>query len=175
MDFEYILSKQDYIDFNVFHISYSDSMRRSVFIQRYIPPIGFLILPFILILVTTIPLWYWLTVFVFTSILWIAFYQKYIERSISKRISKMLDEGENEGKGILGKHKFSFSKEGIVDICEHSELKTKLNAIENIVEAKEHIFIYISPVSAFIIPNRVFESGAHKRDFLEMLSETRAK
>lgn len=169
MNFDYTLTKQDYIDFNIFHMTYSDSMRRSIFVQRFILPIGFASLPFLLASFTMIPSWYWLIVCVSMSLIWIAFYPKYLKQSVSKRISKMLNEGENEGKGILGKHSFSLSEDGIVDISEHSELRTKLSAIENAVESKDHVFIYISAVSAFIIPNGVFESEAHKQDLLKML------
>lgn len=172
MNFEYSLTKQDYIDFNLFHMTYSDSMRRSISIQRFILPIGIIIiLPFLLASLTRIPLWYWLIVCVCMSLFWIASYPKYLGRSVSKRISKMLNEGENEGKGILGKHSFSLSEDGIVDTSEHSELRTKLNAIENVVESKDHIFIYISAISAFIIPTRIFAGEDHKEEFLKKVRE----
>lgn len=173
MTFEYQLTKQDYIDFNIFHLTFSKSIRRSIFFQRYIFSIVFLVLPFLLTQVTTMPLWYWFTVFMITYIIWIAFYPKHIKRTVVRRISKMLDEGKN--KGLLGKHTFSFAEDGIVDITEESESKTKLSAIENIVESKEHIFIYIGAVAAFIIPLRIFKDEIQKVNFLKDLREMAAK
>lgn len=83
------------------------------------------------------------------------------------RISKMFNEGEN--KGMLGKHSFSLSEDGIVDLSEHRESKTKLSAIENILESQDHIFIYISAIMACIILTRIFENENYKNEFLMRL------
>lgn len=166
MDLEYELTKQDYIDFNIYHMTSSVTMKRSLFIQRFIIPIIFLVLPIFLIKITDIPLWYWYSVFIILSVLWVVFYKKFLIKSVERRISKILDEGKTTG--ILGVHHFSFTEEGIVDKTEFSE--TKYNVIEKVVESEKHIFIYVSAVMAYIIPIRIFNSVDVKSKFLKMLN-----
>ncbi|MCB2353945.1 YcxB family protein [Clostridium estertheticum] len=168
MNLEYQITKQDYIDFNIYHMTHSVTMKRSLFIQRFIFPIIFLISPIFLIKITDIPLWYWFSVCIISSVLWIVFYPKFLKRSVEKRISKLLEEGKTTG--ILGEHNFSFTEEGVVDKTEFSE--TKYNLIEKVVESEAHIFIYVSAVMAYIIPIRIFGSVDEKSEFLNILNKT---
>lgn len=167
MNLEYQITKQDYIDFNIYHMTHSVTMKRSLFIQRFTFPIMFLAFPIFLIKITDIPLWYWSSVCIISSILWIVFYPKFLKRSVEKRISKILEEGKTTG--IIGNHSFSFTEEGIVDKTEFSE--TKYNLIEKVVESETHIFIYVSAVMAYIIPTRVFHSVDEKSEFLNILNK----
>ncbi len=166
MNLEYQITKQDYIDFNIYHMTHSVTMKRSLFIQRFIFPIIFLVLPIFLIRITAIPLWYWFTTFIISSILWVVFYPKSLKKSVKRKISKILEEGKNTG--ILGNHIFSFTEEGIVDKTEFSE--TKYSLIEKVVESETHIFIYVSAVMAYIIPIRIFGSADEKNNFLNILN-----
>jgi hypothetical protein len=167
MKLEYEITKQDYIDFNINHMNHSVTMKRSLFIQRFMFPIIFLILPIFLVKITKIPLWYWFGVFIITSVLWIIYYPKFLKKSVERRISKMLEEGKTTG--ILGNHIFSFTEEGVVDKTEFSE--TRYNLIEKVVESELHIFIYVSAVMAYIIPIRIFGSVDEKENFLNILNK----
>jgi len=169
MNFEYELNKQDLIDFNLFHLTYSKLSRRSYFIQRYILSLSFLVLPFLLRQFTNMPLGYLFIVFILLCLYWVVFYPKRIKKIVSRKISKMVDEGKNNS--VVGTHKLTLSQNGIVDKSEHSEAKTEFIAIENIVEDKEHIFIYVSSNSAHIIPIRIFENDAQKKEFLAVLGQ----
>jgi hypothetical protein len=166
MKLEYEITKQDYIDFNIYHMTHSETVKRSLFIQRFIFPIIFLVLPIFLIKITDIPLWYWFSVFIISSVLWIIFYPKFLKKSVERKISKMLAEGKTTG--ILGNHSFSFTEEGFVDKTEFSE--TRYNLIEKVVESETHIFIYVSALMAYIIPIRIFGSVDEKKNFLSILS-----
>ena len=167
MNLEYEMTRQDYIDFNIYHMTHSTTMKRSLLIQRFIFPIIFLICPLLLTKITTIPLWYWTSIFIITSILWIAFYPKILKRLIEKKVSQMLEEGKTTG--IVGIHNLSVSEDGIIDKTEFSE--TKYDLIEKIVESETHIFIYVSAVMAYIIPIRVFAIADEKDNFLSIISK----
>jgi len=169
MNFEYELNKQDLIDFNLFHITYSKLTRRSYFIQRYILSLSFLVLPFLLRQFTNMSLGYWLVVFILLYLYWVVFYPKRLKKIVSRKISKMLAEGKN--KSVVGTHNLVISENGIVDRSEHSEAKTQFSAIENIVEDKEHIFIYVNANSAHIIPIRIFENEDQKKELLTFLRQ----
>jgi hypothetical protein len=86
MKINYKLTEQDYIEFNLNHMKYSKAIKRSLFIQRYSSVIVFMSMPFILIRVTAIPLWYWVLGFSITTILWIYFYPKHAEKCAAKRM-----------------------------------------------------------------------------------------
>lgn len=167
MKLEYEITKQDYIDFNIYHMNHSITMKRSLFIQRFFIPIIFLILPMFLVKITDIPLWYWFGVFIILCVLWIIYYPKFFIKYVERNISKMLDEGKTTG--ILGNHIFSYTKEGVVDKTEFSE--TSYNLIEKIVESEAHIFIYVSAVMAYIIPIKIFGSAEKKEIFLNILNK----
>jgi hypothetical protein len=167
MKLEYEITKQDYIDFNIYHMNHSVSIKHSLFIQRFIFPIIFLILPIFLVKITDIPLWYWFDVSIISSILWIIYYPKFLKKSVGRKVSKMLEEGKTTG--ILGNHIFSFTEEGVVDKTEFSE--TSYNLIEKVVESEAHIFIYVSAVMAYIIPIRIFGSIDEKENFLNILNK----
>jgi len=90
-----------------------------------------------------------------------------VKKSVERRVSKILEEGKTTG--IIGKHSFAFTEQGIVDRTEFSE--TKYNLIEKVVESETHIFIYVSAVMAYIIPIRTFASVDEKSDFLNILNK----
>ncbi len=169
MNFEYKLNQQDLIDFNLFHITYAKSTRRSYFIQRYILSLSFLVLPFIIKQFTNMPLGYWLVGFTLLYLYWVAFYPKRLKKIVSRRISKMLSEGKKSS--VVGSHNLTITENGIVDRSEHSEAKTQFSGIENIVEDKDHIFIYVSANSAHIIPIRMFVNEEQKNELLNFLRQ----
>jgi len=169
VNFKYDLNKQDLIDFNMFHITYSKLTRRSYFIQRYILSLSFLFLPFLLRQFTNMPIGYWLAVFILLYLYWVAFYPRRLKKIVSRRISKMLAEGKNNS--VVGTHNLAISENGIVDRSETSEAKTQFGSIADIVEDKEHIFIYVNKDSAHIIPIRIFENEDQKKEFLAFLNQ----
>lgn len=166
MTIEYDLTKQDYIDFNISHMKNSKAMKKSMLLQRFLIPVVYLILPVFLKNVTRMPLWYWYSVFIIFSLIWIICYPKMIEKSLIKKASKLIDEGK--ATGIVGHHCLTYTNEGIVDKTEFSE--TKYNSYERVVEADNLILIYVSSVMAYIIPLRAFKSQEEKLNFLNMLT-----
>ncbi len=163
MKFEYELTKEDLIDFNLFHIMYAKSTRRSAFIQRYILSLLLIVFPIFLSQWSIIQFEYGLTVFMLFYLYWVVFYPRRLKRIVTKRISKMYNDG---GNSVIGTHTLEISEEDIVDRSKHTEVKTQFKAIEDIVENKEHIYIYVNANSAHIIPTRIFVNEAEKIDFL---------
>jgi hypothetical protein len=167
MRLEYELTKQDYIDFNIYYIKNSDTLKRSLIIQRYVMAVFFLIIPFAIYRVTDIPLWYWLAVFFVVAVLWVIFYPKYFMSATIKRISKLVDEGKN--KDMLGKHIITVNEEGIKEESKNGDSRINWDGVEKVAEAENHIFIYISSVMAYIIPKSIFEDDNTRDEFLKLL------
>lgn len=163
MEINYELTEKDYLDFNVFHAENSPTIRRSILIQRLIGPVIFLIMPFYATRYTGIPLWYWVIIFGTLGALWYSFYPKYIKWEVSRRTSKLIKEGK-DGK-ILGNKNIKLTPEGIYGTSLYSEEKVKWDSIERIEETEDYIYIFISSISAFIIPIRAFNDTNTKEKF----------
>lgn len=168
MKIDYQLNKQDYIDFNMNYMSNSKTIKKLFIAQRYIVPIIFLLIPSMLIKVTSIPFGYWFKAFLVCYILWVVFYPKYFKWSVSKRIIKMLDEGKNTD--MLGKRSLTLTESCIIDCSTLSESKTDWSVIEKITQTQKHIFIFISSVAAYILPVNVFKNDNEKKKFIDKLN-----
>jgi hypothetical protein len=164
MKVEFELTKQDYINFNLYHIAHSDIVKRSIVKQRYYAVIIYCVIPFILVRFTEAPLWYWLLIFLVFGTIWVALYPLYLKWHVAKSISKMFDEGKNVG--ILGKRCIFLTDVGVEEIGDSDESKTHWNLIESIGETEKYIYIYNSAVSAYIIPTRAFRSVVEKEEFV---------
>ena len=169
MRLDYELTKQDYIDFNIYHIKNSDTIKRSMLLQRYVMAALYLILPFLVASVTDIPLWYWFIAFVIAAVLWVAFYPRYFMSTTVKRISKMLEEGNN--KDMLGQHSISLDDEGFRETSLNGESKVSWSGVEKVGDTESHIFIYTSSIMAYIIPKRTFLDENTRLEFLKILNE----
>ncbi|MDF2988016.1 MAG: hypothetical protein K0R50_3526 [Eubacterium sp.] len=169
MEIEFDLNKQDYIDFNIFHAMNSDTVKKSLVIQRYLAPIIFLIVPFLIAGLADLPLIYWMCVFIVIGAVWIIFYPKYFKAMILKRVAKILDEGKNED--LWGKHRVIVNEEGLLEQSKNGENKINWNGVERIVSLNQHFFIYISSVSACIIPKRAFKTNEDTVMFYEFITK----
>ena len=73
MKLEFNITEEDYINFNIYHMNMSKTYRRTIFKQRYIVPIIFLIAPFLFVKISKIPFLYWMVVYGVLYIIWHAF------------------------------------------------------------------------------------------------------
>lgn len=168
MKVEYELNKQDYIDFNIYHSKNSDAIKKSLFVQRYFIPIIFLIIPFFITKAIDIPLWYWISIFSLTAVLWVVFYPKHFVSSITKMASKMVNEGKN--KDLLGKHIVTVDEQGLIDKSENGENKIYWSGVERIASTEKHFFIYVSSISACIVPKNSFKNEGEKVVFFQFVN-----
>lgn len=163
MEINYELVEQDFLEFNIHHARNSATIKRSILLQRCLGPVMFLIMPFYATKQTGIPLWYWMIIFYTISIIWFVFYPRYINWQISRGTSKMLREGRNQN--IFGNRSIILMPEGIREIGLHMEEKVSWSSIERIEETEDYIYIYISSVSAYIIPIKAFKDIEIKEAF----------
>lgn len=169
MEISYQLTEKDFLDFNIHHAKNSSHIQKSILIQRISGPIIFLIAPFFATKQSGITIWYWFVLFGIVSIIWFIFYPKYIYWEISRKTMKIIKEGEN--KNILGEKTIVLTSENIIETGLSNEEKIKLNSIQKIEETEDHLFIYISSMSAFIIPLRAFEDSKSKDEFIKKIKE----
>jgi hypothetical protein len=172
MQIEFDLNKQDYIDFNLYHAKTSQAVKKSLFFQRFGPPVLFLVLSFLLEAITVIPLLYWLIAFSVVAVLWILFYPAYLNKILTNRISRMVDEGKN--KDLLGRRVMIIDEKGIEGKSENGETRIAWSGVERIVSADHFILIYTSSISAYIIPGRAFATDQDRDAFLEYINRQKS-
>lgn len=171
MEISYKLTEEDYLDFNLNHGNNSPSIKKSILIQRLMGPVIFFMASFLTAKRTGIPLWYWFILFGIVSIIWYAFYPKYINWEVSRRTLKMLKEGNN--KNILEERTITLTAEGIKETSLNKEERVAWESIEKIEETQRNIYVYLSSISAFIIPIRAFKDIKSKNEFIEEINKHR--
>lgn len=165
MQVNYELTKEDYIDFNMYHGLRSKTVKKSMFLQQYILPIVYLIVPFFLEDFKSPKFKYCMGVFIVIAISWIILYKKYLKKYMRKRIVKMIDEGDTSKN--FGNKVMILSEEGIEDIGKNDQSKLKWEGIYKIEESDKHIFIYKNSMSAYVVPIRALDN---KERFLDALN-----
>lgn len=171
MQIHYELNKKDYIDFNMNHFSISPTLKRTIFLQRYIFSIIYLIIPFVLTTVSDIPFGYWASIFGITYILWVVFYPRYFMKTVQRNIEKLMNEGHT--KSMLGEHSLTLTDEGVIEKNNSGETKTNWSSIEKIVQTDEHLYIYIDSIKAYIVPIKAFKGESEKQYFLNEIRKYR--
>ncbi|WP_315078613.1 YcxB family protein [uncultured Clostridium sp.] len=164
MKLEFSIEEEDYINFNMYYIDNSKTLKQPMYIFRFILPI---IISFVMVYIMNKIVRYHVIVLVIFYFLiyfaWVYFFEKSFIKTTRKRIKKILSEGKN--KGLLGKRTFELNHNCIKDSNEYSTQIVNINALEKIFITDEYVFFYISSISAFIVPLRIFESNEEKEEF----------
>ena len=167
MEFEYEITKEDFLAFNLYHAKHSETVKNALFKQRFIVPIIFLFLPFV---------FYWITGeflievsigFMLISILWLVFYPKYFYGYIKRNVSKVLNEGSSDN--LLGKRVFVITEDGFIEKSKAGETKVHWSGIEKVEENEKYYFLFYSVISAYIIPKRDLPDKDTQEEFKQAL------
>ncbi len=173
MTLKFNLLKEDYINYNLYFNKTSEQRRRSFIVNKYAFPVILLIIFVILSsfvldsLLTNLIIWF------IISVLWLMFWPKYYMKKISESITQEINQGNTEsllGDKIvtLGEKTIDYSSEN--KVCS-SNASYKYSSIERIGIDYDCIFIFVSSISAIIIPFSAFQSSEQKDEFLNIISE----
>jgi len=169
MKVSFDLTRQDYIEYNIFHHLNSKASRKSMQIIRFAIPVIYLLLAYPISKVSEIPFWWWATILTIISVVWVIKYPKSFKKTIAKRVGKMLDEGKNVG--LLGNRTIEITDTAITSEGQAGEMKTNWEAVERICETEDYLFLYIASVQAYIIPKRAFENKEKEDDFIQTIKK----
>ena len=165
MNISYNVTEADFIQFNYFHYTNSTAGKRALTQQRFIGPITFLIMGVAFMYVTSLPKWYIAVLMLLASVIWYFYYPVYFKRLIKREVTKMLEEGKNEG--LLGKHQLLMTDQGFVEVTPHERTRAKWQSIKKMEEDKEAIYLYNSSVSALILPKRELKEPEVVQQYIE--------
>lgn len=136
MELKYELKKDDYLAFNLHYVKHSKTIKQSLFMQRFLTPIIFLILPFVLFWITGEFMIGLFITFALISVIWIVFYPKYFYSQIKRNVKKMLNEGSNDN--LLGQHVFISKEDGFIEKNRAEERKVSWSSIERVEENQDY-------------------------------------
>ncbi len=165
MNFE--ITKEDYINFNIYHLENSKAQKKTFNTHRYIMPLIFSI-PLYFIAVSSLEKSriYGITAAIIFSVVWILTYPKRYRKIIAKSVDKNLSEGDNSS--IFGKKSLEIMDETLVIEGDFISETVLIESIKEIKIYKDMILIYISGFVAHIIPRRYLDEETEKQ-FIEQL------
>jgi hypothetical protein len=70
---------------------------------------------------------------------------------------------------IVGRYAVRLTENGIVERAPKSEGCVAFSAVQKTILAQQHLFIYVSPLAAFIVPRRAFPDPAAMEAFITAL------
>ncbi len=167
MKINFEIAKEDYINFNIYHLENSKAQKKTFNTHRYIMPLIFSI-PLYCIAVSSLEKSriYGITVAIIFSVVWILRYPKRYKKIIAKSVDKNLSEGDNSS--IFGKKSLEIIDETLVIKGDSISETVLIESIKEIKVYKDMILIYISGFAAHIIPRRYLDEDTEKR-FIEQL------
>lgn len=164
VEIEYLLTEEDYLHFNMFHVKNSKTATRSLNLQRFLTPLFFVTFAFVFSAITDIALLGILMTFIVISILWMIFYPKYFYAHVRRQTKKMIQEGKNEG--LLGKHHLLMSEEGIFETTSNGETRIGWASLKECKEDEDYFYLYNSGLSAIILPKRDLTNVEKTRKYI---------
>lgn len=173
MEIEYELTKEDFLDFNLNHAHNSKTVKKSLFYQRYVVAIIFLIIPVILSKTLKIPVRSILPSFLIAFVIWIIFYPKYFWWQINKNVARTLSESEDNK--FAASYSLIIDEEGMVSKGENAETVRNWECVQKIEKTDKNILIYTSPVEAIIIPLIAFDDEGKLNRFIEEIERFSGK
>lgn len=166
MQVRYKNTSDDFAAFNTFHFAHSPTHKRMVAIYVFV--FGLALGVAVFFLAKSFPLESVKSMgeevnntsaaiqAVFVAAIYAFFLPRILRRNIARQSRKLLREGRN--KTFLCEHQLEITEDGLVTRTPYSESKASWEAIERIARTEAHTFVYVSAVSALVIPHdRVLE------------------
>jgi hypothetical protein len=166
MNIEFERTIDDVIDFNLFHIAHSSSIKRQMLLMQVLTGVLVVLLVFGVLYVNfQILNVFTMVVSILSGILVFALYPQVTRISTINRIRKMLNEGNN--KALFGRQIITLSPEGIFSKNQLTESKINWSAVEKVAQSDKHFFLYTSSINALVIPKKCFQSEKESMEFFE--------
>lgn len=169
MTAEYELRKEDWSAFNFYHHFHSPTARRQYLRAWFSPAIvlllGCLGVSLLASLNSPTPGSTFLALLPLFSgvpfyLLWFPWAYR---RKVKKIVAGMIGEGRN--RTLLGKQRVTLSPEGITKSSDVDQTTVAWSGVERVMKDKDYLFVYISALTAIIIPRRAFADAVGFDEF----------
>jgi len=168
MEVEFDLTLEDLVAFNEYHCAHSPTIqaqfRRGWWSFPVMVIIGWLVLAAYSGQFAQFASdhWFWLLSVPF----WLFWFPWRWHGHQRKNALGLLNEGENVG--VIGRQRITITPEAVMQSNAYREVRTRWEVVEKIVRTDHHVFIYVSALSAHILPRRAFLTDG---EFLKFVGE----
>ncbi|HEV2765521.1 MAG TPA: YcxB family protein [Pyrinomonadaceae bacterium] len=166
MEVTYKINLDDYQAY-VRHANQNSRMMRDLYRRRrYLTPLfagWFVLTPAVLFGFDEVFVGSLIASFVLFTLFWVAGYPQLYRKQTDAYAKKILGEGRNAG--FLCEHRMSIDEAGLSTESELAQARVSWAMVERVEETKEHIFIYVASMTAYIIPKWAFDSIQKAEDF----------
>jgi hypothetical protein len=101
-------------------------------------------------------------------VLWARRIRRRISGTIDGQVRRLYGEGEN--KGVLTTHELELTGTSLIERTIFGETITKFEAVERVVDAGDFILIYLTALSAHVIPRHAVSEGDYG-EFVEAVAQ----
>ncbi|WP_041701573.1 YcxB family protein [Gottschalkia acidurici] len=168
MEASYEVRKTHLVDFSMYNIKNSKEIKRIINIQRFLTPLIFFIICFI-IGKSSNELTKWLIVFGALYISWVIIYPMWYMKAVKKNIQKDMNKASDQE--VVGNCTLRLEESGVIEESNTRVNETKWKNIEKLVETQEYLFVYNTENSAYVVPKEAFASESDKEDYTNMLKK----
>lgn len=153
MTIAYEVTEEDYVNFNLYHIQHSPSQKNWYNTIRFVLPVlSMPVIYFTGTLVFNQPRILWMITAVLFYIYWINSYPKQHKKTVRKQTVKLLNEGDNSS--LFGKKSLEIVGDNLIFTEESATSTLSKRGVKSIKESDDMLILYVSAVSAIIIPKR---------------------
>lgn len=168
-EFNITLTEKDVADFNIFHMKHSKTMRKTMMSMRFLFPVVFLAMGF---LVLDFDLIFW-AIFLIGSILSFFLMPKVMEASIKRRVKLLLKDGKNGE--LFAPKNIVVDESGIKSESLNTTTFYKWGSVVKISEDESTYYIYVSSIQAVILPKKFIGSQSDLKIFGEFMNRNLLK
>jgi len=172
MELQYEITLDDLVTFNKYHIRHSPTCRRSYWWNLVGMIVAFVLVAVLVGALYGTPIATAIHLAILLPLSWPLWHLIY-RVTVARRLRKLYREGEN--RGLAGIHLIRIDAEGLAGTSQAGESKLKWVIVERIVEDNNHLYIYVSAVSAIVIPKRAFQDEHHIQAFRDEARRLKAE
>ena len=160
----YSTTIEDLVAFNRFHNLHSPRLIRQRRLVTVLLPVAALIAVSVMAILSR-DLWSFFFPFLFI-IFYIAFLRRAYGKAFDNKVRRLYSEGKN--RAALGAHRLSIDEDGLTSETEVSSSTISFKGIEKIESSPTHTFIYMSAMSAMVIPKDSVTEGDYENFFAQL-------
>lgn len=162
---DFVLTTEDYIDFNLFIYNTSPPLKRKRIIQTIVFPIIYLLIPVFLKIYRGTPYSQSYPIFIIASILWVIFYPIVTKYGVKKNVKRIVEHTEKNDQKMTGEYSVELEDTGVAIVNEVGRVDMKWENISELKEDDERIYIFVDQFTAYIIKKDAFTSKEEENTF----------
>ena len=166
---DYTLTREAYKAYNLYYLDNSPSLKRVRLIGQFVPPLVVMAAAGVLYLLSLMTATNACLLSGITYAVFMFLYPVLFRNTVRRRLAGMLDEGA--GQEFIGEHRLELMPESLRDTISGNVVEIPYRNLQRQVENDGHLYLFIGPTVAFVIPVAAMGGKEGKMAFLARLVE----